>query len=69
VWTLFGAITFHMVPVHFCIGVDMMAGGTKKLHILFYMGVMSLTSVIGVAVGAAVTDSAGVEPSQGQVCA
>ncbi len=56
VWTLFGAITVHMVPIHFCIGVDMLASGTRKLHILLYMGVMSLTSTLGVLVGIMVTE-------------
>ncbi len=56
VWTLFGAVAVHMVPIHFCIGLDMLAGKTRKLHILLYMGVMSLTSSVGVIVGMGVTE-------------
>ncbi len=68
VWTLFGAVTVHMVPIHFCIGVDMLASGTKKMHILLYMGVMSLTSSLGVLVGILVTEHVD-EASGGQALA
>ncbi len=44
-----------MIPIHFCIGLDMLANQTSRLHIILYMAAMSVSSNIGVAVGIGVT--------------
>ena len=59
VWLLSGAIALHAAPVHFCVGMEMVNGGIKKLHILIYFCIMSLSTPIGIIIGMVITEHAG----------
>ncbi len=69
VWTLFGAVVCHSLPIHFCIGVDMLANRTKHLHVALYMAVMSTVTSLGVAVGMLVTEHAAADATGSQTVA
>ena len=46
VWKLFAAVTIHECSILFCIGSEMISGGTKRLQIIFYMMSLALITPI-----------------------
>merc|ERR1712141_752440 len=56
VWKLFAAVSIHACAILFCIGTEMIAMGTKKLQIIFYMITLALVTPLGVIIGMIVTE-------------
>jgi len=51
VWKLLVAIGIHDTAIHFCIGMEMFAGGIKRLHITAYFATLGIVTPIGVVIG------------------
>ena len=58
VWQLFLAVIIHSVAIIFCIGTDMVVGGTRPWKLVGYMVVVSGVTPLGVIIGVVVSASA-----------
>lgn len=56
VWKLFTAVSIHAWAILFCIGMDMIVEGTKRLHIVFNIVILALTTPLGIVIGILVTE-------------
>eukprot|EP00095_Tigriopus_kingsejongensis_P009625 maker-scaffold94_size379870-snap-gene-0.13 protein:Tk09625 transcript:maker-scaffold94_size379870-snap-gene-0.13-mRNA-1 annotation:"zinc transporter zip1" len=56
VWKLFTAVSIHSWAILFCIGMDMIVQGTKRLHIIFNIVILALTTPLGIVLGILVTE-------------
>lgn len=65
-WKLFLAIILHDIPVHLCIGIEMVNGSIRRLHICLYFLVLAAINPLGIIIGIVVTDDAGVSASSSQ---
>jgi len=59
VWKLFLAILVHAVPIHFCIGMEMVSAGIRRLHTLAYISVLAVSTPLGIVIGIAATSNVG----------
>lgn len=57
VWYLLGAISAHKLVIAFCMGLELLAGGTAAGLMVVYMVVFALVSPLGVAIGIVVTEN------------
>nr|XP_053631966.1 zinc transporter ZIP2-like [Cherax quadricarinatus] len=57
VWYLFGAISAHKFVIAFCMGLELLAGGTAAGLMVVYMVVFALVSPLGIAIGIVVTEN------------
>ncbi|CAK1553925.1 unnamed protein product [Leptosia nina] len=51
VWFMFGAVSAHKYIIAFCIGVELLAAGTKKWLSTIYIFTFSFVSALGIGVG------------------
>lgn len=56
VWYLFYAITAHKLVIAFCVGLELISGGTKTALTIVYMVIFALVTPIGIAIGIIVTE-------------
>ncbi len=56
VWKLFAAVSIHACAILFCIGTEMIAMGTKRLQIIFYMFTLAFVTPLGVVIGMIITE-------------
>lgn len=59
VWYMFGAVSAHKYIIAFCIGVELLASGTKRWLSIVYIFVFSFMSSLGIAIGIALVGGAG----------
>ena len=59
VWKLFLAIAIHDTAIHFCIGMEMISGGIKRLHVVAYFVTLAVVTPVGVVIGIAATYNVG----------
>jgi len=57
VWLLFAAVATHKYVISFCVGLELYNADTPKLLYAAYMIVYAMMSMIGIAIGIAVTTS------------
>ena len=70
VWKLFLAIAIHDTAIHFCIGMEMVAGGIKRLHVVAYFVTLAVVTPVGVVIGILATvDTSAAGPTQDLVIA
>ena len=53
------AILVHAVPIHFCIGMEMVSAGIRRLHTLAYISVLAVATPLGIVIGIAATSNVG----------
>ena len=53
------AILVHAVPIHFCIGMEMVSAGIRRLHTLAYISVLAGATPLGIVIGIAATSNVG----------
>ncbi|KAG0717926.1 Zinc transporter ZIP1 [Chionoecetes opilio] len=63
VWYLLGAISAHKFVIAFCMGLELLAGGTSAGLMVIYMVVFALVSPLGVAFGILVTENLATDTS------
>lgn len=51
VWYMFGAVSAHKYIIAFCIGVELLAAGTRKWLSLVYIFTFSFMSALGIGIG------------------
>ncbi|VVD01587.1 unnamed protein product [Leptidea sinapis] len=51
VWYMFGAVSAHKYIIAFCIGVELLAAGTKRWLSVVYIFTFSFVSALGIGVG------------------
>ncbi|KAJ8713983.1 hypothetical protein PYW08_007603 [Mythimna loreyi] len=51
VWYMFGAVSAHKYIIAFCIGVELLASGTKKWVSIVYIFTFSFMSALGIGIG------------------
>lgn len=56
VWYLFYAIAAHKLVIAFCVGLELIAGGTRTALTVVYMVVFALVTPIGIAIGIIITE-------------
>ncbi|KAF2353465.1 Zinc/iron permease [Trinorchestia longiramus] len=56
VWYLFYAIAAHKLVIAFCVGLELISGGTKTFLTVIYMVVFALVTPLGIAIGIIVTE-------------
>lgn len=59
VWYMFGAVSAHKYIIAFCIGVELLASGTKRWLSLVYIFTFSFMSALGIGVGILLVGGAG----------
>ncbi|XP_047994393.1 zinc transporter ZIP1-like [Leguminivora glycinivorella] len=59
VWYMFGAVSAHKYIIAFCIGVELIAAGTKRWLSLVYIFTFSFVSALGIGVGILLVGGAG----------
>ncbi|CAG9565424.1 unnamed protein product [Danaus chrysippus] len=59
VWYMFGAVSAHKYIIAFCIGVELLAAGTKRWLSIVYVFTFSFVSALGIAVGILLVGGAG----------
>ncbi|KAI8425092.1 hypothetical protein MSG28_006952 [Choristoneura fumiferana] len=59
VWYMFGAVSAHKYIIAFCIGVELLAAGTKRWLSLVYIFTFSFVSGLGIGVGILLVGGAG----------
>ncbi|XP_041969778.1 zinc transporter ZIP1-like [Aricia agestis] len=59
VWYMFGAVSAHKYIIAFCIGVELLAAGTKRWLSLVYIFTFSFVSALGIGVGILLVGGAG----------
>lgn len=58
VWLMFGAVSAHKLVIAFCIGVELVSGGVRKLLAVIYVFTFAVVSPMGIGIGIAVTGDA-----------
>lgn len=56
---MFGAVSAHKYIIAFCIGVELLAAGTKRWLSIVYIFTFSFVSALGIAVGILLVGGAG----------
>ncbi|CAG0917022.1 unnamed protein product [Notodromas monacha] len=59
VWYLFAAVSFHKFVITFCVGLELVVGGVRKMMVFLYIFVFALVSPIGVAIGIGLSETTG----------
>lgn len=59
VWYMFGAVSAHKLVIAFCIGVELVTTGTKKLLCILYVFTFAVVSPIGIGLGIILTGGSG----------
>ncbi|XP_075983288.1 zinc transporter ZIP1-like [Anticarsia gemmatalis] len=59
VWYMFGAVSAHKYIIAFCIGVELLASGTKRWLSIVYIFTFSFMSALGIAIGILLVGGAG----------
>nr|XP_053614096.1 zinc transporter ZIP2-like isoform X3 [Plodia interpunctella] len=59
VWYMFGAVSAHKYIIAFCIGVELLAAGTRRWLSLVYIFTFSFMSALGIGVGILMVGGAG----------
>ncbi|CAF4868979.1 unnamed protein product [Pieris macdunnoughi] len=59
VWYMFGAVSAHKYIIAFCIGVELLAAGTKRWLSIVYIFTFSFVSALGIGVGILLVGGAG----------
>uniref|UniRef100_A0A2A4K3G4 Uncharacterized protein n=1 Tax=Heliothis virescens TaxID=7102 RepID=A0A2A4K3G4_HELVI len=59
VWYMFGAVSAHKYIISFCIGVELLASGTKRWVSLVYIFTFSFMSALGIGIGILLVGGAG----------
>ncbi|KAJ8723961.1 hypothetical protein PYW07_007941 [Mythimna separata] len=59
VWYMFGAVSAHKYIIAFCIGVELLASGTKKWVSIVYIFTFSFMSALGIGIGILLVGGAG----------
>ncbi|XP_034834126.1 zinc transporter ZIP1-like [Maniola hyperantus] len=59
VWYMFGAVSAHKYIIAFCIGVELLAAGTKRWLSVVYIFTFSFVSALGIGVGILLVGGAG----------
>ncbi|XP_050353868.1 zinc transporter ZIP1-like [Nymphalis io] len=59
VWYMFGAVSAHKYIIAFCIGVELLAAGTKRWLSIVYIFTFSFVSALGIGVGVMLVGGAG----------
>ncbi|CAG4986767.1 unnamed protein product [Colias eurytheme] len=59
VWYMFGAVSAHKYIIAFCIGVELLAAGTKRWLSVLYIFTFSFVSALGIGVGIMLVGGAG----------
>lgn len=59
VWYMFGAVSAHKYIIAFCIGVELLASGTKRWVSIVYIFTFSFMSALGIGVGILLVGGAG----------
>ncbi|CAB3245917.1 unnamed protein product [Arctia plantaginis] len=59
VWYMFGAVSAHKYIIGFCIGVELVAAGTKRWLSIVYVFTYSFMSALGIAIGILMVGGAG----------
>ncbi|XP_068619190.1 zinc transporter ZIP1-like isoform X2 [Battus philenor] len=59
VWYMFGAVSAHKYIIAFCIGVELLAAGTKRWLSIVYIFIFSFVSALGIGVGILLVGGAG----------
>ncbi|KAF9411340.1 hypothetical protein HW555_009840 [Spodoptera exigua] len=59
VWYMFAAVSAHKYIIAFCIGVELLASGTKKWLSIVYIFTFSFMSALGIGVGILLVGGAG----------
>lgn len=55
VWYMFGAVSAHKLVIAFCIGVELVTTGTRKLLCILYVFTFAVVSPIGIGLGIILT--------------
>ncbi|XP_047736750.1 protein zntD-like isoform X2 [Hyalella azteca] len=59
VWYLFYAIAAHKFVIAFCVGLELISGGTKLVLTVVYMITFAMVTPLGIAIGIVVTEGIG----------
>ncbi|XP_049877532.1 zinc transporter ZIP1-like [Pectinophora gossypiella] len=59
VWYMFGAVSAHKYIIGFCIGVELLAAGTKRWLSVLYVFTFSFVSALGIGIGILLVGGAG----------
>ncbi|KAA0200465.1 hypothetical protein HAZT_HAZT009974 [Hyalella azteca] len=59
VWYLFYAIAAHKYVIAFCVGLELVSGGTKLVLTVVYMITFAMVTPLGIALGIVVTEGIG----------
>ncbi|KOB70445.1 Zinc/iron transporter [Operophtera brumata] len=59
VWYMFAAVSAHKYIIAFCIGVELLAAGTRRWLSLVYIFTFSFMSALGIAIGILLVGGAG----------
>lgn len=59
VWYMFGAVSAHKYIIAFCIGVELLASGTKRWVSIVYIFTFSFMSALGIGIGILMVGGAG----------
>ncbi|CAK1583608.1 unnamed protein product [Parnassius mnemosyne] len=59
VWYMFGAVSAHKYIIAFCIGVELLAAGTKRWLSVVYIFTFSFVSALGIGIGILLVGGAG----------
>lgn len=51
VWYLLYAIAAHKLVIAFCVGLELITGGTRTALTVIYMIVLALVTPLGIAIG------------------
>jgi len=57
VWFLLFAMCAHKLVLSFCIGVELLTGGTRRGMVILYVAVFAIVSPLGIAIGIVVTET------------
>ncbi|KAG6449930.1 hypothetical protein O3G_MSEX006315 [Manduca sexta] len=63
VWYMFGAVSAHKYIIAFCIGVELLAAGTKKWLSVVYIFTFSFVSALGIGIGILLVGGSGAADS------
>ncbi|XP_014250323.1 zinc transporter ZIP3-like [Cimex lectularius] len=55
VWYLCAAVATHKLVIAFCVGVELVSTGTKKLLVVLYMATFALVTPLGIGIGLGMT--------------
>jgi zinc transporter 1/2/3 len=59
VWYLFYAIAAHKFVIAFCVGLELISGGTKLVLTVVYMITFAMVTPLGIGIGIIVTEGIG----------